>query len=77
MALGLGVLRRIRGVICAARFLRVDAQTSPWSPGRSPRGRAAAPAVRRLWGSPIQTVVSAVSERRLLGAEGDEAWTEL
>lgn len=30
-----------------------------------------------LWGSQIQTVVPAVSERRLLGAEGDEAWTEL
>lgn len=30
-----------------------------------------------LWGSRIQTVVPAVSERRLLGAEGDEAWAEL
>ena len=30
-----------------------------------------------LWCSQIQTAVPAVSERRLLGAAGDEAWTEL
>lgn len=49
----------------------------PQSSDRSQRGRAAAPALPCLWGSQIQTVVPAVSERRLLGAEGDETWTKL
>lgn len=56
---------------------RMPRHPRPQSSGRSQRGRAAAPALPRLWGSQIQTVVPVVSERRLLGAEGDESWTGL
>lgn len=63
-------------MILAALLQTADAQTSPQPLGRSQWGRAAAPALPCLWGSQIQTVVPAVSERRLLGAEGDEAWME-
>lgn len=44
----------------------------PRSPGWSQKARAAALALPCLWGSQTQTVVPAVSERRLLGAEGDK-----
>lgn len=45
---------------------------SSQSPGRSQEGRAAALALPCFGGSETQTVVPAVSERRLLGAEGDK-----
>lgn len=45
---------------------------TPTPSGRSQKGRAAALVLLCFWGSQTQTVVPVVSERRLLGAEGDK-----
>ena len=59
-------------MIRTAHLQRADAQMSSQPPGRSQKGRAAALALPCFGGSKTQTAVPAVSERRLLGAEGDK-----
>ena len=63
-------------MIRPAPLRRAGTQTPP-SPAQVPAGEGGCASASCLWCWRIQTAMPAVSERRLLGAERDEAWTEL
>lgn len=74
--MGVGLSGRGGGVIRPAPLRRAGTQTPP-NPPQVPAGEGGCASASCLWCWRIQTAVPAVSERRLLGAERDEAWTEL
>lgn len=72
VGLGVGVLGRMRRCDPHCPPPAGGCPNTPKPPGRSQKGRAAALVLLCFWGSQTQTVVPVVSERRLLGAEGDK-----